>query len=273
LEAGITTGVAPSRFGPEGQVPRTQMAAFLWRAAGSPVVPAATVPRRQMAAFPWRNAGRPTPQRSAPAGDVVLWFDTSKAPGTAVTVSLGAGNATIEAGVVHKLGGAVASAIESLQAGSTATIDAPIADQLVAAGIAGCSDSSTTRRHVLIGGAALAGAGLVTLVLPNAARLRPPSRIAAATVTARPPAPPPPPAPVRPAPLSAVAVATRTRVATRTGVGAAVARGARDKRPERKHGGTPTSRLGPALTAMVGKAGESGVPGGSADRVAEQRRH
>jgi hypothetical protein len=34
-----------------------------------------------------------------------------------------------------------------------------------------------------------------------------------------------------------------------------------------------TAAPGPTLTAMVGQAGESGVPGGSADRVAEQRRH
>ena len=37
LHRGITAGTAPGRFSPEDVVTRAQMAAFLWRLAGSPV--------------------------------------------------------------------------------------------------------------------------------------------------------------------------------------------------------------------------------------------
>ena len=37
VEAGITSGTAPGRFSPDGNVTRGQMAAFLWRLAGSPI--------------------------------------------------------------------------------------------------------------------------------------------------------------------------------------------------------------------------------------------
>jgi alpha-tubulin suppressor-like RCC1 family protein len=97
LEAGITTGVAPGRFGPTQSVTRGQMAVFLWAAAGSPTVegthqftdintgayyenaviwlvgegitsgvapgkyaPTKPVTRGQMAVFLWAAAGSPT---------------------------------------------------------------------------------------------------------------------------------------------------------------------------------------------------------------------
>lgn len=73
------------------------------------------------------------------------------------------------AGVVHKLGGATASAVESLRADPTAGVDAKVADQLVAAGIAVWIVPPTTRRNVLVGGAVLATGGVVSMMLPSAA--------------------------------------------------------------------------------------------------------
>jgi hypothetical protein len=73
------------------------------------------------------------------------------------------------AGVVHNLSGDTAAAVGSLRNGSSAGIDAAIADQLVAAGIAVPGDPSTTRRRVLLGGAALAGSGVATVLLPTSA--------------------------------------------------------------------------------------------------------
>lgn len=93
LEEGITTGTSPTTYGPALNVTRVQMAAFLWRAAGSPPAPnyvfsdeasipvfarpatdwlkaqgittndpyrpAANVTRAEMAAFLWRANGQP----------------------------------------------------------------------------------------------------------------------------------------------------------------------------------------------------------------------
>ena len=41
IENGITKGVSADRFDPEGECTRAQIVTFLWRAAGSPRVPAA----------------------------------------------------------------------------------------------------------------------------------------------------------------------------------------------------------------------------------------
>ncbi len=38
-QAGVTTGLTPSRFGPDGTVTRAQMATFLWRLVGEPTPP------------------------------------------------------------------------------------------------------------------------------------------------------------------------------------------------------------------------------------------
>jgi serine protease len=105
----ITNGTSPTTFGPTGAVTRAQMAAFLWRAAGSPSSPApcgfldqssipayarsaacwlkannittnnpfnpnGTVDRAQMAAFLWRAAG--SPSSPAPCG----FLDQSSIP-------------------------------------------------------------------------------------------------------------------------------------------------------------------------------------------------
>lgn len=72
------------------------------------------------------------------------------------------------AGVVHELSGSVATAVESLQGNPAAPIDDEVARQLVAAGIAVPLGNPNTRRHVLIGGAALATGGVVSMVLPTA---------------------------------------------------------------------------------------------------------
>lgn len=73
------------------------------------------------------------------------------------------------AGVVHKLSGASASAVESLHADPTARVDAKVADQLVAAGIAVRIVPLTTRRNVLVGGSVLATGGVFSMMLPSAA--------------------------------------------------------------------------------------------------------
>lgn len=108
---GITTGVGPDRYDPEGVIPRWQMALFLWRMMDSPAVagnadfvdvvpgspagravrwlevagvtqiapgadgrrrfrPAEPVNRAQMAAFLWRLAGSPSGAPRSPFTDV-----------------------------------------------------------------------------------------------------------------------------------------------------------------------------------------------------------
>jgi surface protein len=109
-EQQITNGIGPEFYGPMGNVTRAQMAAFLWRKAGSPVVqnyvfadeanipvyarvaadwlktqgittndpyrPNALVTRGEMAAFLWRTAGRPASPTSCgfiDAGAIPSW--------------------------------------------------------------------------------------------------------------------------------------------------------------------------------------------------------
>jgi surface protein len=109
-------------YNPAGLVTRAQMAAFLWRAAGSPETspscgfrdvaviatwarsaacwllqqgittnnpygPGGIVTRAQMAAFLWRADGRPVVPKDDP-GAFVVWFDTSREPGMSVTLPL-----------------------------------------------------------------------------------------------------------------------------------------------------------------------------------------
>jgi surface protein len=125
---GITTN---DPYRPNDRVSRAEMAAFLWRAAGSPAArnhvfrdeaaipayarpasdwlkaqgitvndpysPRSNVTRAQMAAFLWRAEGRPPMTTLPDPSALVLWFDTTQGDRT-VDVPLGTGDVTINWG-------------------------------------------------------------------------------------------------------------------------------------------------------------------------------